>query len=176
MSAKVRREFAIPEGVQLTLENNHLTVKGEKGELVREFKHPSVKITLEKEKLIIGTTEVSSEERELTGTWESHIKNMIKGVTEGFKCTLKAVYSHFPMDIKPKEGYIEINNFLGEKAARKSKIVGSATVNIQKTDVEVEGINKEEVGQTAANLEQATKVKKRDTRVFQDGIYITEKP
>jgi large subunit ribosomal protein L6 len=49
-------------------------------------------------------------------------------------------------------------------------------VEIRGQEVIVEGIDKEECGQTAANLEQATKIKDKDPRVFQDGIYIVEKP
>jgi len=176
MGAKTEREVIMPEGVQVSLENDKLTVKGEKGELVREFKHPKIDVNVEKGKITIKTLVKTSKIRALLGTWQAHMQNMIKGVTEGFKYKLKMVFAHFPMDIQAKEGYIEINNFIGEKAPRMAKIMGATTVNIQKDVIELEGINKEEVGQTAGNLERATRVKKRDTRVFQDGVYITEKP
>jgi large subunit ribosomal protein L6 len=53
--------------------------------------------------------------------------------------------------------------------------VGDSLVAIKGDELIVTGINKEHVGQTAANIEQATRIKGRDPRVFQDGIYLTEK-
>ena len=54
-------------------------------------------------------------------------------------------------------------------------VVGSAQVKIQGDEVTVSGVNKEDVGQTMANIEQATKIKGKDPRVFQDGIYLVAK-
>ncbi len=68
-----------------------------------------------------------------------------------------------------------IGNFLGEKKPRVAKILGDTKVKITGGEVTVSGINKEDVGQTAANIEQKTKIKRFDTRVFQDGIYIVQK-
>jgi len=68
-----------------------------------------------------------------------------------------------------------IENFTGEKNPRRAKIIGDVKVKIQSEDIIVQGINLEEVSQTAANIEQATKVKKKDPRVFLDGIYIYER-
>jgi large subunit ribosomal protein L6 len=68
-----------------------------------------------------------------------------------------------------------IENFLGEKSPRRTKIVGRAEVRVKGNEIVVTGIDKEECGQTAANLEQATRVKNLDPRVFQDGIYIVRR-
>jgi large subunit ribosomal protein L6 len=100
---------------------------------------------------------------------------MIKGVTNGFTYKLAIVYSHFPISVSVKKGFIEIYNFTGEKNPRIAKIVGNTSVEVKGKEIIVSGVNKEEVGQTAANIEQAARVKGRDIRIFQDGIYITEK-
>jgi large subunit ribosomal protein L6 len=100
---------------------------------------------------------------------------MIKGVTEGFEYGMKIVYSHFPMKTTVKKDGFIIENFLGEAAPRKAKIVGETKVQISGDEVTVKGLNKEEVGQTAANIELATYIKHYDPRVFQDGIYIVNK-
>ena len=68
-----------------------------------------------------------------------------------------------------------IDNFIGERHPRTSKIVGSTRIKISGDKVTVTGPDKEETGQTAANIEQATVIKGYDIRVFQDGIYITKK-
>ena len=90
---------------------------------------------------------------------------------------VKLVYTHFPMAVEQEEDYIVISKFMGEKGARKSKIVGDVKVKIDKEESVVEGINIEDVGQTAANMEQACKYRAgRDPRIFFDGIYIYKKP
>jgi large subunit ribosomal protein L6 len=88
---------------------------------------------------------------------------------------MKIVFAHFPMTVKVTGDKVNIDNFLGERHPRVAKIVGSAKVNVKGDEVTVTGINKEDVGQTMANLEQATKIKGRDPRVFQDGIYLINK-
>jgi large subunit ribosomal protein L6 len=85
------------------------------------------------------------------------------------------VFSHFPISVKVKEKTVSIENFTGERNPRKAKIIGDAQVKVQGEDVIVQGINLEEVSQTAANIEQATKVKRKDPRVFLDGIYVFER-
>jgi Ribosomal protein L6P/L9E len=97
---------------------------------------------------------------------------MMVGITRGFEYKLKVVYAHFPIQLELKEDKLVINNFLGEKKSRVAKIVGDAKVKIDKDIITVTGAAKEEVGQTAANMEQSTKIKRRDPRVFQDGIYL----
>ncbi len=111
----------------------------------------------------------------MIGTTRAHINNMITGVTEGFTYHMKIVFAHFPMNVKVNGNKVNIDNFLGERHPRTAKIVGSAKVNVKGDEVTVTGINKEDVGQTVANLEQATKIKGRDPRVFQDGIYLIDK-
>ena len=77
--------------------------------------------------------------------------------------------------MKKKDDEIIIKNFLGEKIPRKSKILMGVDIKIEGDTITVRSQNKELAGQTAANLETATKVKNKDLRVFQDGIYITSK-
>ena len=102
--------------------------------------------------------------------------NMVKGVTEGFTYTLKALYSHFPMTLAVKGNQFVVNNYFGERVPRHANILPGVEVKVQnKTEVVVSGLDKEAVGQTAANIERCTTVKKRDRRVFQDGIYLIDK-
>jgi len=100
---------------------------------------------------------------------------MMSGVAYGFQYKLKLVYSHFPIQVKVEGRTISIDNFLGERKPRSARIMGESSVVVQGDELVVTGIDKEEVGQTAANIEQATRIKGRDPRVFQDGIYLVEK-
>jgi large subunit ribosomal protein L6 len=101
---------------------------------------------------------------------------MTVGVTTGFEYKMKIVYAHFPIKASPKGNTFVIENFLGEKSPRKAKILGTTKVTVKGDQVVLNGQDVELVGQTAANIERATKIKGFDPRIFQDGIYIVEKP
>ena len=79
------------------------------------------------------------------------------------------------MTVKAQGDIVTIENFIGERHPRTSKIVGGAKVSVKGDEVTITGVNKEDVGQTMANLEQATKIRGKDPRVFQDGIYLVSK-
>jgi large subunit ribosomal protein L6 len=89
---------------------------------------------------------------------------------------MKLVYAHFPVKLEVQDGKLMIKNFLGSRSTRSAKILDGVEIKIEGDSVRLTGIDKEKVGQSAANIEQATHVKGYDRRVFQDGIYITQKP
>ena len=99
---------------------------------------------------------------------------MVKGVTKGYTFKLKIVFSHFPLTVKLVSDYLTIANFTGERNPRKVKIIGNTKVMIKGEDIIVQGINLEHVSQTAANIQNATKIRNKDPRVFLDGIYVFE--
>ena len=156
----------IPEGVESTLEGRTITIKGEKGELTRDFSHAPINIQLKGKRVMVQASWPRKKEAALVGTVCSHIQNMIKGVTNGFTYKLKIVFSHFPITVKVKEKMLTIENFTGERNPRKAKIM---------RDTKVQGINLEDVSQTAANIQNATRIRSKDPRVFLDGIYVYEK-
>lgn len=170
-----KEKINIPDGVTVTLDNDQLTIKGQKGELKRTFSHPKILINISNNNIEINSKDVRRKEKALIGTYIAHIKNMIKGVTEGFEYKMKTVFSHFPIKTSVEGNNFVIQNFLGERSARKAIILEGVAVNPQGENITVSGIDKEKVGQTVANIERATKVKKRDIRVFQDGVYRVSK-
>lgn len=171
----VRHEIKIPPNVSAKKENFKLIIRGPKGEISREFIHERISLNVEDGKVVIYCALPKRNEYALAGTWKAHVENMIKGVTEGFEYRLKIVYAHFPMKVRVQGDQVIIENFLGERNPRFAKIVGNTKVEVKGNEVIVTGINIEHCGQTAANIERATKIKGRDPRVFQDGIYIVKK-
>jgi large subunit ribosomal protein L6 len=165
----------IPEGVESMVEGRIVTIKGEKGELTRDFSHAPIKIQLKGKTVTVQASWPRKKEAALVGTICSHIKNMIRGVTNGFTYKLKIVFSHFPITVKIKEKTLTIENFTGERNPRTAKIMGATKVEVKGDDIIVQGINLEDVSQTAANIQNATKIKSKDPRVFLDGIYVYEK-
>jgi large subunit ribosomal protein L6 len=171
----VEKEVPIPAGVRVAVDDAVVKVEGPRGALERDLWYPNVEIRVEDDKVIVGTDVNKRAQKSIVGTYASHVANMLNGVAFGFHYKLKLVYSHFPIQVKVEGRTIFIENFLGERKPRTARIVGESLVVVQGDEVVVTGIDKEHVGQTAANIEQATRIKGRDPRVFQDGIYFTEK-
>ncbi len=172
---EVEKIIEIPDGIEVKIDGRVVTITGEKGTLTRDFSHASLYIQKEGKRIRIGTKWPRKKEAAIVGTICSHIQNMLKGTTKGFTYKLKIVFSHFPITVKVQETKVLIENFTGERSPRIAKIVGDTEVAVKSDDVVVQGTNLEEVSQTAANIEQATKVKIKDPRVFLDGIYVYER-
>jgi large subunit ribosomal protein L9e len=170
-----------PEGVTFTLSNRVLTVKGPRGVLKRDFRHASLDLTREgNNKLRVRKWFGISKELATIRTICSQIKNLIKGVTMGFRYKMRSVYAHFPINIalQDKGSLVEIRNFLGEKIVRRVQLpegVVAAMSTKQKDELIVEGNDLELVSQYAARIQQSTSVKNKDIRKFLDGIYVSEK-
>jgi len=172
---EVSKTIQVPNDVEITMEGRKVIAKGARGTLTRDFSYAPISIELNGKSIRVWAEWPRKKETALVGTIYSHIQNMITGVTKGFTYKLKIVFAHFPISVKVKDKTILIENFTGERNPRKAKIIGNAQVKIQSEDIIVQGINLEDVSQTAANLEQATKVRRKDPRVFLDGIYIYER-
>ena len=174
---RIEHSVTIPEGVTASLsEDGVVSIQGPKGSLSRQFTNSNLDLFQEGGALIVRTDLPRRKMKALAGTWNAHLNNMVKGVTDGFTYSLKAVYSHFPMTLSVKGNIFVVNNYFGEKVPRNADILEGVDVKVNnKVEVVVSGINKENVGQTAANIERCVTVKNRDRRVFQDGIYLVGK-
>ena len=147
MSRIGNKPITVPEGVEVTLNGNHITVKGPKGTLVKEF-HPNMKITVENKVITVTRPDDEPQNRSLHGLTRTLINNMIDGVVNeytraleingvgyraskaGKKLTLNLGYSH-PVEMEDPEGL--------ESTVDGNKII-------------IKGIDKEKVGQYAAEI------------------------
>ncbi len=166
----------LKEGVTATIEDKTLKINGLKGQTKREFSYPGLKILLKNNAVIVETEKDQKKMKKMIKTWAAHIKNMIRGAEQGFTYKLKIASSHFPMSVNVKDGQVIIKNFVGEKKDRKARIVEGAEARVEGGHIIVESPDREKAGQTAANIEKATRIRGKDRRVFMDGIYITQKP
>ncbi len=159
----------IPPETEVVVDGNKVSVKGKKGKLERKFSVKGAHIEKKNDEIVVSCSDLC-----LSNTIEAHITNMLKGASEGFHYNMKAVFSHFPISFEVKGKQLMIKNFLGEKNPRVVEIVGDTKIEAKAQDVTVSGPSKEDVGQTIANIKQATRITKRDSRVFQDGLYVVE--
>lgn len=157
----------VPEGITIQVDGHKVTVRGPQGEVQKEF---SKKASIKAE----GNKVEVTADKALKGTIEAIVDNMVVGVNEGYMRKLKVLYAHFPISIEVKGKEITIKNFLGERRPRKTVIMGSTKVEVKGQNVTVSGPDKEAVGQTIANLKGSMRIKDKDGRIFQDGIYESE--
>ena len=168
-------ELSIPENVTINVLDSLLSVKGPKGECSKEFSKIPVVVSVGNQSILVKPFSLRKKSVSIANTFRSLISNMIDGVINGHTYKLKIVYSHFPITVKINGDQVHIENFLGERAPRVADIRGQCNVSGDKDDVIVTGISKEDVSQTAANIEQSTKIKRKDHRVFLDGVYLYSK-
>ena len=169
-------EIVLPSEVSITKQENLVTTKGSFGSVQKDFTKMPAIIDLQDNKITIKSRGNRKKDFALVNTLQSVINNMIKGSSQGFTYRLKIVFAHFPISIKIKGKDIVVENFFGERSPRTSKIIGNDTkVSVEGEDIIVKGPNIENVSQTAANLELATRIKNKDSRVILDGVYIYSK-
>jgi len=175
IAGRIEERIKVPDGTQAKLEGGDLVVSGKGHSLRRRLAHPRLTMTVEGGEVRIASEYPTKREKALVGTFAAHVRNLFLGVTEGFTYEMKIVYSHFPMKASVKGKEFVIENFLGEKFPRKARILSGTKVDVSGDAVILTGPDIEAVSQTAANIEQATRIRGFDPRIFQDGIYITKK-
>lgn len=171
-----KEELEIPKGVKVTLDgNHHITVKGPNGKITKDFSHVrGIKVSIEGNKIYFSTNFPKSGTLALIKTIINLIKNLIIGVQTNYKYICKVCYSHFPctVEVKPDKKEIHVVNFLGERAPRVTRYLDNVEVKVEGEDVILIGPDKETLGQTAANIQRCCRIRKKDPRVFQDGVYL----
>lgn len=171
----LHQTIKIPEGVEIHVHGNEIKVKGPEGHVNKEVNLGDLDVEVSKGIFKIGHESASKKEKRMMNTISAHVKNMIKGVQKKYEYTLKVASSHFPMTVKAEGRKVTIKNYYGERKERKTILPENVEIEINKDIIKIKSCDKELAGQASANLENVTKVANRDRRIFQDGIYITNK-
>jgi large subunit ribosomal protein L6 len=174
-SAIYTESIELPSGVNCSYSARVLTFTKNGVSLKRVIDDLTVDVKVDGNKIVFTSGKPDKRARKVMKAYLAHIRNIFKGLDEKYTYKLEACNVHFPMTLKVDKNVLLINNFLGEKTPRKAVILPNVDVQIKGTQLIISGHDKEHAGQTAANIERATKVRNRDRRVFQDGIYIIEK-
>lgn len=169
-------DVAIPEGIDVTI-GDTVNVKGPNGEINRKLRMPNVNLEKVENKLVLSSKKSTKREKKIMCTIKAHLKNMVLGVQEPFIYKLQICSVHFPMtvNIDMPNNLLTIKNFFGESTERKAKLIEGVIVKMEGDIITVESCDIEKAGQTAANIETSTKVRGKDRRIFQDGIFIINK-
>ena len=172
---KFTTELEIPQGVSVSLKSHILNVEGPLGKTFKNFKKIPVDIEVTDNKILLKAQGTRTKNYAIMNTAKSIIRNLCDGVIEGYTIKMKIVFSHFPINIKVEGKQVLINNFQGERAPRITRIWGNTKVMPIGDDIIITGHVLTDVTQTAAEIENKSKVKNKDHRVFLDGIYKFEK-
>lgn len=147
MSRLAKKPLIIPASVTVSFDGHTLSVKGPKGELSRVFR-PIIGITVEGQEVVLEPKKNDFKTRALWGTYASHVRNMIKGVTEGYERKLILEGVGFRWAVAGNG--LEMS--LGFSHPVKMEIPNGIQVVIEKNTATITGIDKEAVGLFAANL------------------------
>ena len=169
--ANTATEIQIPDDVKVSLKGSMLHVQGPLGHTYKNFKKIPVIIEIDDKKILLKQTGERKKHYAIRNTARSIIQILCAGVVDGFTIKMKVVFSHFPITVKVEGKKVLIENFQGERAPRISMIRGDTKVDVKGDDVIITGPVLTDVSQTAANIQQKSKVKNKDHRVFLDGIY-----
>lgn len=175
MNKKLERTIEIPEGVECVVNGKNVLVKGNGKETSKDFDNGRVQMSVEGNSFKLLCEKASRRESKMIGTIWANVNNMIKGLSEDFVYELEICNAHFPMNVKLEGNEVVIKSFLGETTARIAKVIDGVKVEISGNRITVSSHDIEKAGQTAANLEKAARLRGRDRRIFQDGIFITNK-
>ncbi len=174
-SDKLSTKVEVPEGVSVGLRRGVLKVEGPLGHTFKSFRKIPVDLKVEQGTVLLNAQADRKEDYAILNTSRSLVRNLIEGIVDGYTIKMKIVFAHFPVSVKVESGQVLVENFQGEHAPRRAKIVGGTKVVPKDDDVIITGAVLTEVTQTAANIHQATRIKEKDHRVFLDGIYVYDK-
>jgi len=176
---KSQKTLEIPKDVSVSIKSRIVKVKGKRGIITRNFQHLPIDLHLEnKGKLVVAELWFSERRQNAClRTLITHIKNMVTGVTRGYLFKMRLVYSHFPItvNVENKGKDVEVRNYLGEKIVRKIHMTED-TVCVRsevKDEIIISGNDLDSVSQSAANIQQISRVKDKDIRKFLDGVYVS---
>ena len=183
MKIKSQASIAVPEDIKaFSIKGRKVSVTGPRGTLTKDLSHLQLDFRVDKKHRTISAIRWFGNKTEIAclNTALSHIRNMMKGVTVGFRYKLRFASAHFPINVSVTGQNVEIRNFLGEKRVRRQAIPES--VKVYRTDpaktkdeLVLEGNDVELVSQQAAVMHQLCAVKNKDIRKFLDGIYVQTK-
>ncbi len=148
MSRIANNPISIPSGVDVNIAGNLITIKGGKGELSHDI-HPMVKVEQEENVLKTTANNTSKFAKALSGTTRALIQNIVTGVSEGFERKLEIVGVGYRAAVSGKT----LNLTLGFSHPVEFPIPEGITIETpSQTEIVVKGIDKQQVGQVAANI------------------------
>lgn len=167
-------EVMIPQGITVEVNGTEIETKGSLGSNKRQFNDALLDVKKENDKITIVAVKdpcLAKKALKAEQSFKKEMENDINGVSKHFEKNMRAVFAHFPINMEVKGDRLNINNIIGERTPRIAKIVGTTKLEVKGQNLRVYGTSLDDVSQTAANIRLACKIRNKDSRVFQDGLY-----
>ncbi len=172
----ITRNIEVPDGIKAENKQGLVEISSSNLTIQRRFSSPVVDLSINQGNIQVTSKQKASKNtKRIINTMVAHIRNMISGIQSPYTYKLKIISGHFPMNVTLDKNIVLIKNFLGEKIPRKAKVLDGVKAEIKGDEIIITSINKELAGQTAGNIEMATRITNKDRRIFSDGIFITQK-
>jgi large subunit ribosomal protein L6 len=170
-------EFQLPKGVnaKVSEDGSEITISGKLGSTTKTVNTMLLTAKVEGERVVLedAANKKLAKMADLAGnSLCSELKSAAQGVEKGVERKMKVVYAHFPMTVEVKGKEVHVKNIFGEKYPRVARIIGDTKVEVKGQDIQVKGVDEYDVGQTTANITKLSGARRKDSRVFQDGIYV----
>ncbi|MDH5326083.1 MAG: 50S ribosomal protein L6 [Gammaproteobacteria bacterium] len=148
MSRIANSPVSIPSGVEVALAGQSIDIKGAKGKLSHNI-HPLVEVVQEDNVLIFKSRQKSGPARALTGTTRALVNNMVTGVSQGFERKLELVGVGYRAQAQGNK----LNLTLGFSHPVEFPVPEGISIETpSQTEIMVRGVDKQQVGQVAANI------------------------
>ena len=128
----------IPKEISFTIKDKVITIKGNKGEIVKDFSHiKKIAMVYADNKATMSCNFPRKTTEAKLGTLRSILHNMMDGVTKGYTYKMKIAYSHFPITVATDGNKILVKNFIGERSPRITYKAGTHPIDVKATKEDV---------------------------------------
>jgi len=171
-------EIQLPKDVKAKLSEDGalITISGKLGSTSKVVNTSLLEAKLHGDKIVLEPTpngKLAAKAALACNSLCFELKSAAEGVEKGVERKMKIIYAHFPISTEIKGKEVLVKNMFGERNPRVARIVGDTKVEVKGQDIHIKGVDEYDVGQTAANLRKISLQRKKDSRVFQDGVYHT---
>ena len=167
-------QVEVPKEVHVEVKGVQVLTKGSLGTNSRNFNDALLSVTSEGSRLVItpSTSRALKKKASMAArALAKELGNDIAGVAKHYEVNMQVIFAHFPATVEAKGKEVVIKNLIGERGVRKIELSGDTKIEVKGQNLRLYGTKLDDVAQSAANLRKACKIRKKDERVFQDGIY-----
>ncbi len=164
----------IKPDTKVEIKNNEIKISGKLGNNTRKFNDLLLNVKIQDNNIIIDSNKIKKLEKKaakIEQTIAKELTNDMNGVQNYFEINMQTVSAHFPITAEVSDKMFNIKNIIGERAKRSATILGDTKIDINGQKIKIYGTSLDNVAQTAANIRKICKIRNKDERVFQDGIY-----
>ncbi len=175
MRKDIKKIVKIAENCEVKVSDKSITIKKNDKEIKVPYKIKNFKPKIEEGSIILEKKAGNKKDKKYIHSLSSHLTNAFNGLEKKYEYKMQICSIHFPMNAKIEKNKFVIKNFFGERKDRILTIKPNVEIKIENDIITLISSEKNQAGEQASEIEALTRIKSRDRRVFQDGIWIIKK-